>query len=173
MPEYRRPRSFETLIFFTVALATRSSDLLTGQIDRLREAVSQTRAERPFGIEAWIVLPDHLHCMWTLPGGDRDYATRWRLIKTRFSCGLPMGERRPSHIARNERGIWQRGFWEHHIRDEHDMAAHLLYCWFNPVKHGLVQRTQDWPYSSVHREFRSGRWEWAMSQGVEIAAPEP
>lgn len=173
MPEYRRPRSHETPVFFTVALATRTSDLLTHQIDRLRDAVARTRAERPFGIEAWVVLPDHLHCIWTLPEGDRDYATRWRLIKARFSRGLAAGERRPSHIARNERGIWQRRFWEHHIRDDRDMAAHLQYCWFNPVNHGLVQRPEDWPYSSVHREIAAGRWEWAVSHSGEITMPEP
>ena len=111
MSQYRRPRRPGALIFFTAALARRGSDLLVGEIDRLREAVRITRAERPFGIEAWVVLPDHLHCIWTLPEGDADYSTRWRLIKSRFSGGLPPGRLRESHVARQKRGIWQRRFW--------------------------------------------------------------
>ena len=157
MSQYRRPRRPGALIFFTAALARRGSDLLVGEIDRLREAVRITRAERPFGIEAWVVLPDHLHCIWTLPEGDADYATRWRLIKSRFSRGMPPGRLRESHVARQERGIWQRRFWEHHIRDDDDFAAHMRYCWWNPVKHGLVERPEDWPYSSYLRDRAMGR----------------
>ena len=163
MPSYLRPRIPAATIFFTVALANRPSALLTDEIARLRWAVAATRMERPFAIDAWVVLPDHMHCIWTLPAGDHDFSTRWRLIKTRFSRGLPMGHRRPSHIARQERGIWQRRFWEHHIRDEADMAAHLHHCWFNPVKHGLVDRPEAWPYSSVHREIAAGRFGSAAS----------
>ncbi|MEL7026964.1 MAG: transposase [Pseudomonadota bacterium] len=127
---------------------------MVDEIERLSDAVRLTRAEQPFGIDAWVVLPDHLHCVWTLPAGDRDFSTRWRLIKSRFSRGLPMGRRRASHIARDERGVWQRRFWEHHTRDEADYAAHLRYCWTNPVKHGFVERPEDWPYSSVHSDAR-------------------
>jgi len=143
-------------VFFTVALQDRGGQLLVDHIQRLREAVALTRAERPFHIDAWVVLPDHLHCVWTLPGGDGDFATRWRLIKSRFSRALPPGPLRPSHVARQERGVWQRRFWEHHIRDDADMAAHVGYCWHNPVKHGLVEKPEDWPYSSVHRDLRAG-----------------
>ncbi|SHH73829.1 REP-associated tyrosine transposase [Marivita hallyeonensis] len=149
MPDYRRPSLTGTPIFFTVNLAKRNSDLLVREIDLLRQAVRVTKRERPFHIDAWVVLPDHLHCIWRLPRGDQDYSTRWRLIKSRFSRGLPPGQLRPSHMARHERGIWQRRFWEHHIRDEADYQAHLRYCWFNPVKHGLVTRPEDWPFSSV------------------------
>lgn len=154
MPEYRRPKVAGARVFFTVALAERGSRLLTDEIGRLREAVRATRAERPFGIDAWVVLPDHLHCVWTLPDGDGDYSVQWRLIKSRFSRGLPMGRRRASHVARHERGVWQRRFWEHHIRDEADYVAHVRYCWMNPVKHGFVERPEDWPYSSVHTDVR-------------------
>lgn len=150
MPNYLRPEVTGASIFFTVALADRGSSLLTGEIARLREAVRLTRRERPFGISAWVVLPDHLHCIWDLPAGDRDYPTRWRLIKSRFSRGLPIGARRESHARRGERGIWQRRYWEHHLRDEADFTAHLNYCWVNPVRHGLVDRPEDWPYSSIH-----------------------
>lgn len=156
MSRYRRPRLPGTPIFFTVALAGRGSRLLTGQIAALRHAVRITRAERPFGIAAWVVLPDHLHCIWHLPEGDSDYSTRWRLIKSRFSRAMPTGPLRDSHILRKERGIWQRRFWEHHIRNDEDFAAHMRYCWFNPVKHGLVSHPEDWPYSSFHRDQARG-----------------
>ena len=102
------------------------------------------------------MLPDHLHCVWTLPAGDADFPTRWRLIKTRFSRGLPPGLRRESHVSRHERGVWQRRYWERHLRDDADVAAHIRYCWFNPVKHGFAARAEAWPYSSVHRAVREG-----------------
>lgn len=159
MSRYLRPRLPGVPIFFTVALAQRGGSLLIDGIELLREAVRVTRAERPFGIAAWVVMPDHLHCIWHLPEGDCDYATRWRLIKTRFSRGLPVGRLRDSHIARQERGVWQRRFWEHHIRNEADCAAHIRYCWFNPVKHGFVTHPEDWPYSSVHRDIAAGRYD--------------
>lgn len=157
MSRYLRPRLPGMPIFFTVALAQRGGTLLVDHVGLLRGAVAQTRAERPFGIAAWVVLPHHLHCIWTLPEGDADYSTRWRLIKARFSRGLPVGALRASHVRRQERGIWQRRFWEHHIRDDADMVAHLRYCWWNPVKHGFVTRPEDWPYSSYHRDKAAGR----------------
>jgi putative transposase len=152
MPNYLRPKLCGAKVFFTVTLAARGDDLLVREVARLRAAVRVTRAERPFGIDAWVVLPDHLHAVWTLPEGDRDFSTRWRLIKARFAMGLPAGPLRPSHVSRQERGIWQRRSWEHHIRDDADYRAHVSYCWTNPVKHGLVERPEDWPYSSVHRD---------------------
>ena len=111
MPRYLRPRTPGAYIFFTVALAERGSDLLVREVGRLREAVAATRAERRFAIHAFMVVPDHLHAVWTLPKGDADFSRRWRLIKSRFSRGLPMGRLRPSHEARQERGVWQRRFW--------------------------------------------------------------
>ena len=160
MSRYIRPRVQGASVFFTVALCNRHSRLLVEEVAALRDAVRITRKERPFQIEAWVVLPDHLHALWTLPEGDADYSTRWRLIKARFSRGLPMGPRRPSHEARQERGIWQRRFWERHMRNEEDFAAHIRYCWINPVKHGLVEKPEDWRYSSVHRDIRSGQYGW-------------
>jgi putative transposase len=152
MPNYIRPKITGATVFFTVNLADRSSTLLVDRIEDLREAVRTTRRERPFEFDAWVVLPDHMHCVWTLPVKDGDFSTRWRLIKSRFSRGLPNGRLRQSHLKRNERGIWQRRFWEHHIRDNADFAAHVEYCWFNPVKHGYVERPEDWPYSSYVRD---------------------
>ena len=139
-------------MFFTVCLADRGATLLVDEIERLRAAVTATKAERPFGVKAWVVLPDHMHCVWEMPEGDADYAMRWRLIKSRFSMGLPPGRMRPSLVARQERGIWLRRFWEHHVRCEEELAACVRYCLNNPVKHGLVERPEAWPWSSFHRD---------------------
>ncbi len=152
MSRYLRPKCDGASIFFTVTLADRESDLLVREIDALRQAVRQTLAERPVRIDAWVVLPDHMHCVWTLPEGDADFSTRWSVIKARFSRAMPHVARRRSHAARREHGIWQRRFWEHHIRDAEDFRAHVRYCWINPVKHGLVSDPAEWPYSSYHRD---------------------
>lgn len=156
MSEYRRPRVPGASVFFTVALAQRGDCLLIDEIDRLRRAVATTQRERPFTIDAFVVLPDHLHCIWTLPERDCDFALRWRLIKSRFSMGLPMGQRRASHVRRQERALWQRRYWEHHIRDEGEYRLLLAYCWNNPVKHGLVSSPLAWPFSSIHRDMAKG-----------------
>jgi putative transposase len=143
--------------FFTLTLQDRKSNLLVRDIDRFR-AVYQRVAERhPFGTVAICILPDHLHAVWTLPDGDADFAQRWSLIKRGFSTGLdaPM-DRTPSKIVRREKGIWQRRFWEHQIRDEKDLENHINYTYFNPVKHGYVQRVADWPHSSFHRDVARG-----------------
>ena len=159
MPRCLRPRVPGATIFFTLALAERGGRLLVAEVEALREAVRATRAEGPFRIDAGVVLPDHLHAVWTLPEGDADSATRWRLIKSRFSRELLCGPLRPSHAARSERGIWQRRTWEHHTRDEADRAAQVRYCWRNLAKHGFMERAEDRPYSSVHRAMRDGRFE--------------
>ena len=152
MSSYRRPRVPGATIFFTVCLARRGERRLVAEIDALRDAVRRTRAERPFDIVAWVVLPDHLHAVWTLPEGDSDYSTRWSVIKARFSRSVEGGSPRSSHIARRERGIWQRRFWDSHIRSEEHLQAAIRYCWMNPVKHGLAPDPAAWPYSSFHRD---------------------
>jgi putative transposase len=158
MPEYRRLRLPGASYFFTVNLADRDSDLLVRQIAVLRHAVASTRLRHPFTIEAWVVLPDHLHTIWTLPEGDVDFSTRWGLIKRVFSHALPLSEpRSASRIAKRERGLWQRRFWEHLIRDNDDFCAHSDYVHFNPVRHGLVSHPADWPYSTFHRAVRRGQ----------------
>nr|WP_201259222.1 transposase [Roseovarius indicus] len=146
------------MYFFTVNLAERGSDALTAHIADLRAAVRHVRETRPFEIEAMVVLPDHLHTVWRLPDGDRDFPTRWKEIKTLFTkrTGLS-GMRSLSQIAKCERGLWQRRYWEHRIRDEADYRAHVAYCWGNPVKHGFVENAVKWPYSSIHRDIRLGR----------------
>jgi putative transposase len=120
-------------------------------------AVATTRQSHPFVIDAFVVLPDHLNAVWTLPQGDSDFSTRWRLIKGRFAKALPKQERlSAARKARGERGIWQRRFWEHLIRDEADYARHIEYCYINPLKRRLATRVRDWPYSSFHRDVRAG-----------------
>jgi putative transposase len=115
------------------------------------------RIARPFDVVAVVVLPDHLHCVWRLPEGDADNATRWRHIKTLFSRSITAGERRSRRRqAKGERGIWQRRYWEHLIADERDLATHVDYIHANPLKHRHVARVIDWPYSSFHRYVRDG-----------------
>jgi putative transposase len=149
MPEYRRNRVPGGTYFFTANLLDRSSDLLVRRIGALRDSVRQVRARTPFHIDAWVVLPDHMHCLWTLPPGDADYSGRWRAIKIAFSKSVPADEARSSvRRSRGERGIWQRRYWEHTIRDDRDYAAHMDYTHFNPVKHCLATHPADWPFSS-------------------------
>lgn len=123
------------------------------------------KARHPFEIHGWVVLPEHFHCVLELPPDDADYATRLRLIKAGFSKSLPKTGRRPAvRVSRRERGIWQRRYWEHLIRDEADFRAHLDYTHYNPVKHGLVRQVKDWPYSTFHRWVGQGVYplEWEV-----------
>jgi putative transposase len=157
MADYRRWRVPGGTYFFTVNLLERRSDLLVRDIDTLREAVRRTRRERPFHIDAWVVLPEHMHCIITLPEGDDDFSNRIKAMKIRFVRAIPMTERRSgTRIARGERGIWQRRFWEHAIRGDADYARHMDYVHFNPVKHGHVTFARDWPYSTFHRLVKLG-----------------
>jgi putative transposase len=172
MPNYRRNRIPGGTYFFTVNLLDRRSDLLVTHIDALREGVRQARAKRPFHIDAWVVLPDHMHCLWTLPEGDADFSGRWKSIKTWFSRSLPAVEPlTKSRALRGERGLWQRRFWEHTIRDERDYAAHMDYVHFNPVKHGYVQSVDAWPFSSFRRCVEEGFYprDW-LGRDVTIAS---
>lgn len=154
---YRRTDISGGTYFFTVNLADRDHGLLTDRADALRRIVGLVKRRHPFRIDAMVVLPDHLHAIWTLPEDDSDYPTRWGLIKAGFSRQLPRSERRrASRIAKGERGIWQRRYWEHLIRDERDYSRHVDYVHYNPVKHGHVKYAADWPYSSIHRYIRLG-----------------
>ena len=168
MPNFRRVWMPGGTYFFTVNLLRRGgNDLLVRRIDDLRDVVASVRARHPFTIHAWVVLPDHLHCVIELPEGDVDFSLRWRLIKSDFSKRLPSSERRSDvRIARGERGIWQRRFWEHLVRDERDFAAHMDYVHINPLKHGLVERVVDWPYSTFHRCVEAGMY--AKDWGVAV-----
>ena len=171
MTAYRRNAVPGGTYFFTVNLADRRSALLTEDIEQLRSAFRYTWRRHPFVIDAVVILPDHLHAIWTLPDGDDDFATRWRLLKSSFSRALPAGEPvSPSRSRKRERGIWQRRYWEHTIRDDDDFNRHIDYIHFNPVKHGYVRQAGDWPYSSFCRFVRLGLYpaDWA----TDAPAPE-
>ena len=159
MPEYRRLRIPGGCYFFTVTLADRRSSLLVERIDLLRAATMRTRRSLPFEINAFVVLPEHLHAVWTLPDDDADFSARWRLIKMLFTNGIAGGETiNASRKTQGERGIWQRRFWEHAIRDERDYTTHVDYVHFNPVKHGLVNHVADWPHSTFHQWVKRGHY---------------
>ena len=158
--------------FFTVNLRVRRSNLLVTEIAALCDAVTGARAKQHFHIDAWVVLPDHIHCMWTLPPGDADFAGRWQKIKIAFSTSMPATEERSSsRLRRGERGIWQRRYWEHTVRDDRDYRAHMDDIHFNPVKHGLVPAPAAWPYSTFHRCVGMGLYpeDWAGG-GADMAA---
>lgn len=170
MPNYRRFYVEGGVYFFTVNLLERhGNDLLTRHIDLLRAVVRKVKKAHPFTIHAFVVLPEHLHCVLELPAGDCDFTLRWRLIKSEFSKLLPLTERRSAvRVRRGERGIWQRRFWEHAIRDEADYNAHINYVHINPVKHGLVRCVKEWPYSTFHHLVEEGVYplEWAGSDAA-------
>ena len=157
MPNYRRAYQPGGSWFFTVNLADRRKRMLVEHYDVLMSVIHVVKRQRPFRLEALVILPDHLHTVWQLPEGDTDFPGRWRAIKSRFSVAMPSGEdRTPVQIARAERGIWQRRYWEHLIRDEDEHRAYVDYCYFNPVKHGHTSAVRDWPYSTYHRDVRAG-----------------
>jgi putative transposase len=156
MVRYRRNFLPGGSYFFTVTLADRRSRALVDHIGALRASFRATRHERPFAIEAVVILPDHLHAIPTLPEGDADFPGRWRRIKGHFSSGLIAAGVGPKRNPNGDLALWQRRFWEHTIRDESDFERHVDYVHINPVKHGLVPRVRDWPHSSFHRYIREG-----------------
>lgn len=150
--------------FFTVRLQDRTSRLLTQRVDLLRAAMRLAQKQWPFTVDVAVVLPDHLHMIWTMPDTDADFSKRWRMIKSTFSRHIEgPAEVSPSMARRGEKGIWQRRFWEHLIRDDPDFEAHRAFALAAPVQAGLVARPQDWAHSSVHRDLRWGRELPAMS----------
>jgi len=170
MTEYRRFYISGSTWFFTVNLAERRNNrLLVEQVSLLREAFRYVKRKRPFRLDAVVVLPDHLHCIWTLPPGESDFSVRWNMIKGYFSRHIPIGERvSDSRAKRCERGIWQRRFWAHLVIDQDDFNRHMDYIHWNPVKHGHVNRVIDWPHSSFHGFLRSGVYppDWC---GVDVS----
>ena len=170
MTNYRRNFVPGGSYFFTVNLADRQLGLLTEHINSLRAAFRYAMSRHPFTIEAIVVLPDHLHAIWTMPERDSNFSLRWRLIKAAFSRSL-LGDEQvsASRSSKNERGIWQRRYWEHTLRDENDFSRHVDYIHFNPVKHGHVRRVIDWPHSSFHQMVRLGVYpqDWAGDSGED------
>ena len=162
MPEYRRSYLPGGTFFFTVVTYKRHQ-ILTNQISRtlLHDAFQNVKNRYPFRVDTICLLPDHLHCIWTLPEGDSNYAMRLKEIKRIFSrqYGKQFGsseKRNQSREKRQESTLWQRRYWEHTIRDEKDYLVHLEYIHYNPVKHGLVNRVADWEWSSFHRYVARG-----------------
>lgn len=171
MTEYRRFYYPGATWFFTVNLAERRDNrLLVNQIDLLREAFTNVKTKHPYKMDAVVILPEHLHCILTLPEDDGDFSTRWGLIKAYFSRRIEKNERiSKSRTKRGERGLWQRRFWEHCIRDETDYKQHLDYIHWNPVKHGWVKSVKDWPHSSFHRYVREGIYSEDWGSHVHIS----
>ena len=175
MPDYRRNRVAGGSYFFTVNLRDRRSDLLVAEMGALRDAVRAARTLHPFYVDAWVVLPDHMHCLWTLPPGDADFPLRWRMIKAGFSRVVPHPQdRRASLVRKREAGIGSAGYWEHTIRDDQDYARHMDYIHFNPVKHGYAGHPADWPFSSFRQCVRVGLYpaNWAVGTGELADAGE-
>lgn len=190
MPNYRRSIAEGGTFFFTVVSYQRRPVLCEEAIRRaLRQAIHAVQSERPFNIDAWVLLPDHLHCVWTLPPGDSDFSTRWAMIKknaTKTTVGCVSrtvsnnarsvrSAHRGSSLSRNRRNeglLWQRRFWEHTIRDHEDLKRCIDYVHWNPVKHGQVSNVTDWPFSTFHRYVRQGVYARDWGTNATIAGPE-
>lgn len=158
MSNYRRARDAGACYFFTLTSHQRLPVLTDAPLRAaLRRAIERVRLHRPFVIEGWVLLPDHLHCLWRMPQGDADFGSRWSMIKrlTSQAIALP-GTVSLSRSLRRDSRLWQRRFWEHRIHDGDDYQRHMDYLHFNPVKHGLVPRVVDWPWSSFHRLVTEG-----------------
>ena len=152
---YRRAFTQGGTYFFTLTLANRQSQLLTKHIGALRQSIRRVKTTHPFLMDAIVILPEHLHLMLTLPKNDEDYPNRISRIKANFTRQIPKHETvSESRLRKGERGIWQRRYWEHQIRDDSDYNNHINYIHYNPVKHGHVTSPIDWPYSSIHRYIR-------------------
>jgi putative transposase len=183
VPHYRRNYEGDHFFFTVVTEARRSLFLSEGTRNLLTEAMRKTREEHPWENVAMVLLPDHLHLLWRLRPDDTDYSLRIGSFKRRFTRAFLKagGQESPVSSARRRqryRGVWQRKFWEHTIRDARDFHMHLDYIHMNPVKHGLVERPGDWPWSSFHRYVRMGWYEddWCgrvdLPENVEYMCPE-
>jgi len=173
--QYRRSKVPGATYFFTVVTYRRRAFLCEpDSVALLREAFATVQHRYPFRMDAAVLLPDHLHCLWTLPPNDRDYSTRWMLIKSYFThrCAASLKiARSPPLRHKREQTIWQHRFWEHHIRDDRDFERHCDYIHYNPVKHRWVSRVVDWPHSSFHRFVDRGIYasDWAGAPEAEAA----
>ncbi|MBI3897384.1 MAG: transposase [Gammaproteobacteria bacterium] len=174
MANYRRTNVAGGTYFFTVVTQERRPLLATDAVrNALRNAIYQARVTLPFDVEAWVLLPDHLHCIWRLSSGDANFSARWAVIKrcvSRDCAALVDATRSTSKSGRNEYAFWQRRFWEHQIRDDKDLTAHLDYIHWNPVKHGLVRLVNEWPYSTFHGYVAKGTYPSDWGGGNAISA---
>ncbi|ABD89896.1 REP-associated tyrosine transposase [Rhodopseudomonas palustris] len=153
---YRRNFLPGGTFFFTVTLADRRSSALVTHIDLLRDAFRKAKHQKPFAIDAIVILPDHLHAIFTLPADDSDFPGRWKAVKAAFTRGVVATGASIPRDHRGEYALWQRRYWEHTIRDDRDFERCADYIHINPVKHGLVAAPNAWPYSSLHRYIRAG-----------------
>ena len=173
MSRYIRSAVPGATYFFTVTLQDRGARYLVDHVAHLRTCMGEVKARHPFHIDAMVVLPEHLHALWTLPMDDADYSTRWMLLKQSFTRRLQASGHLESAAGarrqKGERSLWQHRFREHQIRDDDDFARHVDYIHFNPVKHGWVMRARDWPYSSLHRHVRQGALpqDWGIDAAIE------
>ena len=170
MSGYHRTHLAGGCYFFTVVTLNRAQIFIDEErVEVLRQSIRKVKAASPFEIDAIVILPEHLHCIWRLPEGDADYSSRWREIKKATSHQISTAIN-----ARNERNVWQRRFWEHTIRDEQDWRTHLDYIHYNPVKHGLVSSPADWPWSSFGRAVAKGWYEasWGKSEPATVCGME-
>ena len=172
--KYRRADIAGGTYFFTINLADRRSSLLVDEIDKLRISINKVKKNHPFELDAMVVLPDHMHLLITLPKDDSDFPTRLMLIKSGFSRQIPKTENiKESRLSKRERGIWQRRYWEHLIRDETDFERHVDYIHFNPVKHGYVNQAVQWEFSTIHRYIQNGiiAPDWGSNQDFVLDSP--
>lgn len=165
--QYRRRLLPGGTYFFTVVTFARRPFLCEPEnIELLRHSFRTVKARHPFAIKAFVLLPNHMHCIWTLPPGDDRYPMRWNLIKNAFSKNVDeKWLKKPSDTrqCKREKAVWQRRYWEHTIRNEDDFIRHIEYIHYNPVKHGLVQAPRQWEHSSFHKFVRQEKYgmDWA------------
>jgi putative transposase len=170
--QYRRSRATSAKFFFTIVTDERRRILCAeANVALLRDAFRYVIDQHPFLIDAFVILPEHLHCIWTLPENDNDFSTRWRLIKSYFSrkCGDEFkGLQTPNRLNKGEQAVWQHRFWEHQIRDDGDFIKHVEYIHYNPVKRGLVKSPSEWPHSTFHRYVKLGIYhaDWGTNQAI-------
>ncbi len=170
MSYYRRNQQAGATYFFTLCLRDRKSRILVDYIDVLRLAYRKTQRKKPFITEAIVILPDHIHALWTMPTEDDDYPSRVRLFKSHFTRQLPVVMKQTDNKNRQthkQTGIWQLRYWEHTIRDEYDFINHANYIHYNPIKHGYVKNVADWKYSTFHRYVKKGLYEKDWGSGIE------
>jgi len=172
--QYRRARIKGGTYFFTIVTHNRRQFLCQPEnVELLRNSLLYVMQRHKFEIDAFVLLPDHLHCIWTLPEGDDDFSTRWQLVKRYFSQHCESQYKSYVSVSRekkNEQAIWQRRFWEHVIRDNEDYIKHVDYIHYNPVKHGYTKSPKDWEYSSFHKYVRAGMYDemWGANQEISF-----
>jgi putative transposase len=180
MPDYRRWFREGGTYFFTVVTYNRRN-IFSNELARsfLHRAIAEVMAFRPFEMQGIVLLPNHCHCIWKMPDDDENFSVRWQMIKRRFTKSWlnRRGDDVPvsvSRTKRGERGVWQRRFWEHLIVDQQDLARHMDYIHYNPVKHRYTRCPHQWEHSSFHRWVREGVYEmdWVCQCNQDNEIPD-